>query len=185
MRTLADLIQFNIDHCPQEMRYFGQELFELAETFSGSLSDPDYLAARAESVELAGPSGLDRVLDDFGLDVLVSPAYSTGYSAAAVAGYASISVPAGLADDGRPGCVFMSGRFLDEPKLIGLAYDLEQELGARDIPQFLGSVAGPFPDAGICVTPLRGRGRGKADRAERRQAVAAASPQARQSRAGR
>ena len=78
MRTLADLIQFNIDHCPQEMRYFGQELFELAETFSGDLSDPDYLAARAESVELAGPSGLDRVLDDFGLDVLVSPAYSIG-----------------------------------------------------------------------------------------------------------
>ena len=80
-----------------------------------------------------------------------------GYSAAAVAGYASISVPAGLAEDGRPGCVFMSGRFLDEPKLIGLAYDLEQELGARDIPQFLGSVAGPFADAGICSTPLRGR----------------------------
>ena len=32
MRTLADLIQFNIDHCPEEMQYFGQELFELAET---------------------------------------------------------------------------------------------------------------------------------------------------------
>jgi amidase len=185
MRTLADLIQFNIDHCPQEMRHFGQELFELAETFSGDLSDPDYLAARADSFDLAGPSGLDRVLDDFGLDVLVSPAYSVGYSAAAVAGYASMSVPAGLADDGRPGCVFMSGRFLDEPKLIGFAYDLEQELGARDIPQFLGNVAGPFPDAGICSTPLRGRGRGKATRAERRQAVAAASPRARASRPGR
>ena len=25
MRTLADLIQFNIDHCPEEMQYFGQE----------------------------------------------------------------------------------------------------------------------------------------------------------------
>jgi amidase len=185
MHTLADLIQFNIDHCPQEMRYFGQELFEIAETFSGSLSDPDYLAARAESVELAGPDGLDRVLDDFGLDVLVSPAYSVGYSAAAVAGYASISVPAGLAEDGRPGCVFMSGRFLDEPKLIGLAYDLEQELGARDIPQFLGSVGGPFADAGICSTPLRGRRRGPADRAERRRAVAAAGPTARRSRPGR
>ena len=183
MRTLADLIQFNIDHCPQEMRYFGQELFELAETFSGDLSDPDYLAARAESVELAGPSGLDRVLDDFGLDVLVSPAYSVGYSAAAVAGYASMSVPAGLAEDGRPGCVFMSGRFLDEPKLIGFAYDLEQELGARDIPQFLGSVAGPFEDAGICSTVLRGKQRAT-DPAERRQAIAAAGRSARHSRPG-
>ena len=68
-----------------------------------------------------------------------------GLLGAAVAGYASISVPAGLAEDGRPGCVFMSGRFLDEPKLIGLAYDLEQELGARDIPQFLGSVGRAVP----------------------------------------
>ena len=183
MRTLADLIQFNIDHCPKEMRYFGQELFELAETFSGDLSDPDYLAARADSLRLAGPDGLDRVLDTHDLDVLVSPAYSTGYSAAAVAGYASISVPAGLAADGRPGCVFMSGRFLDEPKLIAYAYDLEQELGPRDIPQFLGSVAGPFPDAGICSTVLRGQSRA-ADPAERRQEIAAAGRSARHGRPG-
>ena len=45
----------------------------------------------------------------------------------------------------------MAGRFLDEPKLIALAYDLEQELGPRDIPKFLGSVPGPFADAGICA----------------------------------
>lgn len=154
MRTLADLIQFNIDHCPEEMQFFGQELFELAETYSGSLSDPDYLAARALSVELAGPQGLDKVLDDHDLDVLVSPAYSVGYSAAAVAGYASISVPAGIAEDGRPGCVFMSGRFLDEPKLIALAYDLEQALGPREIPQYLGTVPGPFADAGLCAVPV-------------------------------
>ena len=103
MRTLADLIQFNIDHCADEMQYFGQELFEISETFTGDLADPDYLAARALSVQLAGPDGLDRVLDDHDLDALVSPAYSVGYSAAAVAGYASISVPAGVAEDGRPG----------------------------------------------------------------------------------
>jgi hypothetical protein len=45
----------------------------------------------------------------------------------------------------------MSGRFLDEPKLLGLAYDLERELGKRDIPKFLGAVPGPFADAGICA----------------------------------
>ncbi len=151
MRTLADLIEFNIEHCPEEMKYFGQEIFEMAQAMSGSLTDAAYLAARAESVRLAGPEGLDRVLDDHDLDVLVSPAYSVGYSAAAVAGYASISVPAGVAADGRPGCVWMSGRFLDEPKLLALAYDLERELGKRDIPKFLGSVTGPFPDAGICA----------------------------------
>jgi amidase len=157
MRTLADLIEFNIEHCPEEMRYFGQEIFDMAEATSGDMTDPAYLAARAQSVERAGPQGLDRVLDTFDLDVLVSPAYSVGYSAAAVAGYASISVPAGIAADGRPGCVWMSGRFLDEPKLIALAYDLERELGGRDLPKFLGAVPGPFPDAGLCATPVAAR----------------------------
>ena len=28
MRTLADLIDFNLKHCPEEMRFFGQEIFE-------------------------------------------------------------------------------------------------------------------------------------------------------------
>jgi amidase len=151
MRTLADLIQFNIEHCDEEMRYFGQEIFEMAQGTSGDLTDPAYLAARELSVKLAGEQGLDRVLDKYDLDTLVSPAYAVGYSAAAVAGYASIAVPAGVAEDGRPGSVFMAGRFLDEPKLLGLAYDLEQELGPRDVPKFLGSVPGPFPDAGICA----------------------------------
>jgi amidase len=157
MRTLADLIEFNIENCPEEMRYFGQEIFDMAEATSGDLTDPAYLAARAESYRLAGPDGLDRVLDAHDLDVLVSPAYSVGYSAAAVAGYASISVPAGIAEDGRPGCVWMSGRFLDEPRLIALAYDLERELGRRDVPKFLGTVPGPFPDAGLCAAPVSSR----------------------------
>jgi amidase len=151
MRTLADLIEFNVDHCEQEMAYFGQEVFEAAEATSGDLTDPAYLAARELSVQLAGPGGLDRVLDRYDLDVLVSPAYSLGSSAAAVAGYAAISVPAGLAADGRPGCVTMAGRFLSEPHLLALAYDLERELGDRDLPKFLGEVPGPFADAGICA----------------------------------
>ncbi len=184
MRTLADLIEFNIDHCPEEMRYFGQELFELAETFSGDLSDPDYLAARALSFDLAGPKGLDHVLDHHDLDVLVSPTYSIGYSAAAVAGYASISVPVGVADDGRPAAVWMSGRFLDEPKLIRYAYDLEQELKPREVPKYLGSVPGPFPDAGICAT-LGSARKGAMSRANRSAIVKQSLPAARMARPGR
>ena len=102
-------------------------------------------------MKLAGEQGLDRVLDKYDLDCLVAPTYSSGSSAAAVAGYPAMAVPAGVAADGRPGTVIMSGRFLDEPKLLALGYDLEQELGKREIPKFLGSVPGPFPDAGICA----------------------------------
>ena len=37
MRTLADLIAFDIAHCPEEMKYFGQQVFELAQQTSGGL----------------------------------------------------------------------------------------------------------------------------------------------------
>jgi hypothetical protein len=107
-----------------------------------------------------------------------------GYSAAAVAGYASISVPAGVAEDGRPGCVWMSGRFLDEPKLIALAYDLEQELGPREMPKFLGAVPGPFADAGLCAVPTAAR-TGTKSRRERTKMVQRALPKARKARPGR
>src|SRR5436309_2750438 len=39
--TLSDLIAFNNAHCPQELVYYGQEVFELAEATSGDLTDPD------------------------------------------------------------------------------------------------------------------------------------------------
>ena len=46
----------------------------------------------------------------------------------------------------------MYSTFLDEPKLLGFAYDLEQELKPRRTPQFLSSVPPLPPDAGICDT---------------------------------
>src|SRR5881397_2652575 len=45
IRTLADLIEFNAAHADQEMPWFGQERFELSETF-GPLTDPAYLDVR-------------------------------------------------------------------------------------------------------------------------------------------
>ena len=47
MRTLADLIAFNTRTASAEMKYFGQEMFEMAEETSGDLTDPAYLDARA------------------------------------------------------------------------------------------------------------------------------------------
>ena len=35
MRDLADLIEFNIEHCAEEMTYFGQEIFDMAQAMSG------------------------------------------------------------------------------------------------------------------------------------------------------
>ncbi|PYJ12929.1 MAG: amidase, partial [Verrucomicrobia bacterium] len=46
VRTLADLIAFNNAHCTQEMPYYDQDVFLLAEQFVGYPNDPNYIAAR-------------------------------------------------------------------------------------------------------------------------------------------
>jgi amidase len=150
MRTLADLIQFNIDHCPEEMKYFGQELFEMAEATSGDLDDPDYRAARYQCLKLARNQGIKQAIEKDSLDAILTPSFSFGTSGPAVSGYPIISVPAGLSEKGRPAGIWLSGGFLSEPTLIALAYAIEQLLDARTRPRFLGHVPPEPPDAGLC-----------------------------------
>ncbi len=54
----------------------------------------------------------------------------------------------------------MVGSAWQEAKMLGFAYDLEQELNAQVPPQYLGSVPPEPSDAGICTTPepmMRGK----------------------------
>jgi amidase len=149
MRTLADLIAFNIAHCEQEMQYFGQEIFELSEQTSGDLTDPIYLAARMANLIFA-QGGINGALQNDNLDAIVAPTYSFASSPAAVAGYPDLSIPVGLTPEGKPAGLWMYSGALSEGTLIGLAYDLEQEIHPRSQPEFLGAVPPEPPDAGIC-----------------------------------
>ncbi len=147
MRTLADLIAFNLAHCPEELVFYGQELFEMAQSTSGDLRDPDYLAARTTACQSAR-TGIDAALARANLDAIVAP-HLTNTTAAAVSGYPNIALPVGITPGGKPAGILMYSTFLREPQLLAFAYDLEQELHARTQPQFLGTVSDP-PNAGIC-----------------------------------
>ena len=151
IRTLADVISFNQVHCREEMKYFGQEVFELSEATSGDLMDPAYLEARALCLQLSRAEGIDAAIERDRLDAIVAPSLSFATTPAAVAGYPSISLPVGLTDGGVPAGIWMYAGFLQEPKLLAFAYDLEQELQARTMPTFQGSVPPEPPDAGICA----------------------------------
>ncbi len=146
LRTLADLIAFDRSNRAAEMRLFGQELFEIAESTTG-LDDPAYLTARATCLRMSRTEGYDRLMADLQLDAFASPIYSAGSSGPAAAGYPIISVPTGLTEDGRPGGIYLSAGFLDEPTLLAMAFDLEQELGGRPQPTYRGAVPAAFPDA--------------------------------------
>jgi amidase len=159
-RTLADLMTFDSTHCWQEMKYFGQEIFEWAEATSGDLNDPEYIAARDACNTFSQAQGIDKYLSENNLDALIAPTWAWLYSWAAVAGYPSASLPAGYqsAADATPftpagspvGFTMIVGKW-QEAKLLGMMYDLEQELNARIPPTYLGAVPPEPPDAGICT----------------------------------
>ncbi len=149
LRTLDQLIAFNQQHADTELRWFGQELFEQAAAL-GSDSHIATLEARASARRLAGPEGIDAALSTHRLDALlttaVSPAWTidpingdrflgAGYGAAAVAGYPSITVPAGAIDGLPVGIVFMSTAW-KEPELIAIAHAYERLSQARIDPLF-------------------------------------------------
>ncbi len=153
VHSLAELIQFNNEHADEEMPFFGQELLIQAEA-KGDLASKEYLDAVEAAKRLAGPEGIDKVMDDNKLDVLVAPtggpAWKTDHitgdhflggssGPAAVAGYPNLSVPAGFVS-GLPIGISFFGRAWSEAKLIGYAYDFEQETKLRLPPQFIPSL---------------------------------------------
>jgi amidase len=153
MRTLADLIAFNEAHADQELQWFGQEIFLLAEA-TGGTADPAYADALATSKRLA-QEGIDQTLARFDLDAIVSltnsPPWTTDLvngdhfltassTPSAIAGYPNITVPAGYSFGELPvGINFIGGRFT-EPTLIKLAYGFEQGTGVRHAPRYLPSL---------------------------------------------
>jgi amidase len=147
MGTLADLIAFNNAHCNQEMPYYDQDVFLLAEQFVGYPNDPNYMAARTHATNTA-QAGIDDALARHHLDAIVAP-HLTNSTGPAVAGYPNFSMPVGIRSSGRPAGMLMYSTAFHEAQLIAMAYDLEQELNARQQPQLLGSIQ-PIPNGGFC-----------------------------------
>jgi amidase len=155
VRTLADLIAFNNANCTQEMPYYDQDIFILADQFSGYPTDPSYIAARNHA-KSAAQTGIDNALTSQNLDAIVAP-HLTNSTGPAVAGYPNFSMPVGIRSSGRPAGMLMYSTAFHEAQLIAMAYDLEQELHARQQPQFLGAIT-PIPNGGFCTGhPSKGK----------------------------
>src|SRR5438132_8653617 len=146
LRTLADLIAFDNAHCVQELVYYGQEIFELAEPL-GDLTDPAHIAARGHATS-AARAGIDDAMARDDLDAIVAP-HLTNSTGPAVAGYPNFSMPVGIRSSGRPAGMLMYSTAFHEAQLIAMAYDLEQALNARQQPQLLGAIT-PIPNGGFC-----------------------------------
>jgi amidase len=150
VHSLKELIAFNEKNRDREMPFFGQEIFEKSEA-KGPLTAAPYRKALDLCRRLARKDGIDAIVRRHRLDALVAPTggpacltdlingdYGSGGSSTfpAIAGYPSITVPAG-AVFGLPVGISFFGAAWTEPKLIKIAFAFEQATRHRTTPRFL------------------------------------------------
>jgi amidase len=148
--TLADVIALNEARRDEEMPFFGQDLLVKAQA-KGPINSPAYRKALETCRRLSRTQGLDALFARHRLDAVVAPTGGPAWTIdlvngdhfvegsstpAAVAGYPSITVPAGQAF-GLPVGVSFIGKAWDEGKLLRLAYGFEQATRKRRPPRFL------------------------------------------------
>ncbi len=168
--TLQTAIDFNNAHAAEEMPFFNQDIFDLAETIN---PDPNFIDSRFTSAAFpngmsynealtidhnAGVNGIDAAISQLGLDAVVSatdnPAWATdllygdhfifGTSGlAAPSGYPIVQVPAGMVF-GIPLGMSFFGTAFSEPTLIKLAsgFEAATQVRAHNLPTFARTV--PF-----------------------------------------
>jgi amidase len=155
--TLQTAIDFNNAHADEEMPFFNQDIFDLAETINPDpdFVDPNFGLSYNQALAIdhnAGVNGIDAAISQFNLDAVVTatdnPAWSTdliygdhfifGTSGLAAApGYPIVQVPAGIVH-GMPLGISFFGTAFSEPTLIKLAsgFEAATQVRANNLPTF-------------------------------------------------
>ena len=152
-KSLEELIAWNTAHQEQELKYFGQEVFVQAQA-KGPLTEKAYLDALAKDHQMARTDGIDATMQKYQLDAIVAPTNGppapidfvngeggsvSSSTVAAVAGYPSVTVPAGYTF-GLPVGISFFGKPWSEGTLIKAAYAYEQASKLRVKPGFTPTV---------------------------------------------
>lgn len=151
-QNLAELIEFTRSRPEEQTCFAGQELFEQA-LVAPPTTDPDYRAMRAELTDLSRRS-IDETMASHHLDAIASPTNPPAWTTdcargdndvipsstpAAVAGYPSLSVPAGFVGELPVGVLLMAGDRQDA-RLLSLGAAVERRLDAWRAPRYVPSV---------------------------------------------
>jgi amidase len=151
--SLKDLIEFNADD-RRELAIFDQDIFEAAQA-KGPLTDQAYLSAKADLTRGTGPDGIDKMMAEGDVDMLVSPSgpvasridpingdvwpsWAGAGSLAAVAGYPHITVPMGDVHGVPIGFSILAGKGQDA-QVLSYGYAFETIAGQRIDPKYLRS----------------------------------------------
>ena len=74
LRTLTEVMAFNLTNSEQMMPHFAQEIFELSEETSES-DEPDLETLARQLKKLAGPEGIDALLEQANCEFLIAPTF--------------------------------------------------------------------------------------------------------------
>lgn len=151
-RSLADLIAFNEANAEIELALFDQSIFVASEE-RGPITDEAYTAALEAVQSASRANGIDKLLSEHDVQMLVSPSgplspvvdpvngdnwpewAGAGYLAA-IAGYPHITVPMGDVHGVPIGFSIMSGKDADAD-VLSWGYAYEQASQMRVEPKFL------------------------------------------------
>ena len=141
------LIAFDTAHASDEMPFFRQEIFDMAQALKG-LDDPAYVAAVTKSQSIA-QTRLDGLMKDHDVKILVAPTYAPAWKSdpiygdvyngpsatqlPATAGYPHLTVPMGFVQGMPVGISFMGTKWSDAD-LLKAGYAFEQITKARKQP---------------------------------------------------
>ena len=164
-RSLSELIAFNEANAEIELALFDQDLFEASDA-RGALTEDAYLSALATIQSASREKGIDKLLADHTVDMLVAPSgpvspridpingdtwpswAGAGYLAA-IAGYPHITVPMGEVHGVPIGLSIMAAKNADA-NVLSWGYAYEQASQMRVEPQFLSS-AEARPEIGAAM----------------------------------
>jgi amidase len=151
-RTLEQLIAFNEANADIELVLFDQDIFVESEA-KGDLEDPDYIAALARIQSVSRENGIDALLAQNQVDILVAPSgpvapridpingdiwpdWAGAGGLAAIAGYPHLTVPMGTVHGVPVGFSFIGAKDTDA-MVLSYGYAYEQKTHHRAEPQYL------------------------------------------------
>ena len=149
-QDLAALVAFNKAHADSELRWFGQDLFEMA---LETTDEAAYVKARDTNLAATREGGIDELLADNTVTFLVAPTTGPAWASdlingdhsrggtgagtlAAVAGYPHLTVPMGAVEGLPIGLSIMGAKWSDAEVLkAGAAYE-RARTAAVPVPSF-------------------------------------------------